>query len=568
MKRICEILLNPVFLFAMVMSCGDNPDIPDPIKPPDIDTTIIDPPIDPHNPDPNDSLKIEGAIKIIFDGEFATIENPYEDNGVAITVNGADVVVKSTWDDELTYILTGTTPDGSFKIYSDFRYELVLNGVDIIKSNDPALNIQSGKRATVTLVEGTNNRLVGGMGFISEGLGEDVKAAFFSEGQLVFNGKGSLTVISRYRHAICSDDYIRIDEGHISIPVAATDGIHANEYIEVNGGTLDITSIRDGLEAEKGYIHLNGGTIKIKTTERKGHGIKSAAGITVQTAGDIEIEVQGEASKGFNCKGDMCISQGFIHLTTSGDAIYDPEELEISSAAGIKCDGNLVIDGGNIHILSSGAGGKGINVNGMLVINDGEITAITTGDIYKYRNDDTKSKAIKSNNDLTIKGGLVYAYSAFERGMDPNGSLTIAGGTVVAIGSSSFRKGFDYGTTFTITGGTLLGIGGTASSPTANLCTQNAVVFTSAIAENTLLNIASSEDKNILTFRIPCALSKASILFGSPDLVKGARFTISSGGSVSGGTSFNGIYNEAIYTGGNPLGTFTISSTITNAGSL
>ena len=564
MKLICKILLNPFVLFAILMSCGGNPDIPVKPEPP----VIINPPIDTIKPNPSDSLVIEGAIEILYDEQTVFITNPYEEHGVEITVKGADVVVKSTTSEEVTYILSGSTQDGSLKIYSDIRYELVMNGVDIIKTNDPALNIQSGKRAKITLVEGTSNRLVGGMGFVSEGLGEDVKAAFFSEGQLVFNGTGALTVISRYRHAICSDDYIRIDDGNIIIPIAATDGIHANDYIEINGGTVDITSMSDGMEAEKGYIRLNGGTVKITTTEQKGQGIKSFAETFVQSTGDIEIDVQGEASKAFKCKGDMFISQGNIQLTMSGDAIYDMEESDISSASGIKCDGALTISGGNIYILNTGLGGKGINAGGTLTLNGGDITAITTGDIFKYRNDDTKAKAIKSDGHLIINDGMIYAYSATDRGIDPNGSLTIAGGTVFAVGGSSTRKAFDYGTTFKITGGTLLGIGGTASSPTASLCTQNAVIFTSAIAENMFLNITSSEAKNILTFRMPCNLTKASILFGSPDLENDASYTISTGGSVSVGTSFHGLFFDTTYTGGTPLGSFTVSSIITNAGSL
>ena len=564
MRPVFKILLNPFFLFAILMSCGGNNDIPEPPGPPD----IIDPPIDTIPTNPNDSLIIEGAIEIAFDAQTATITNPYEGEGVTITRNGAHVVIQSTWPEEITYILTGKTEDGSLKMYSDIRFELVMNGVDIINPNDPALNIQSGKRAKITLEEGTNNRLVGGMGFVSEGLGEDMKAAFFSEGQLVFNGAGSLTVISRYRHAICSDDYVRIDGGTIIVEVAATDGIHANDYIEVNDGTVEITSMSDGMEAEKGYIRLNGGMVKITTTGRKGHGIKSATETFVQTPGDIDIEVQGEASKGFNCKGNMCISQGNISITASGDAIYDDEEADISSAAGIKCNGALTIDGGMIHILSSGLGGKGINSGGTLTFNGGEVTAITTGQIFTYRNDDTKAKAIKSDGHLIINGGMIYAYSTTDRGIDPNGSLTIAGGTVIAIGSSSTRKAFDYGTTFKITGGTLLGIGGAASSPTTSLCTQNAVVFTSAITENTLINITSDDETGILTFRIPCTLSKASVIFGSPDLIIDTGYTISTGGSVSDGTSFHGLYDDAEYTGGTPLGTFTVTSTLTNAGSL
>jgi len=533
------LLLIPIVLCAMCISCGD----------------------DQNNPD----ILPSGDVIIEFNAQNVIISNPFEKYGVKINNNGAHVEIKSTCTDEVTYILKGTTDDGSLKVYSNVRFELIMNGVAITNPNDPALNIQSGKRVKITLAEGTSSHLKGGERFISEGKGEDVKAAIFSEGQLIFDGTGSLTVSSRYRHAICSDDFIRIDGGHIIIDMSAVDGLHANQYIEVNDGTVEINSTSDGMDAEKGPVNLKGGLIKITTTGRKGHGIKSATETVVQTKGTIEIEVRGESSKGFNCAGDMQISEGDIHIETSGDAIYDVEESNISSAVGIKCDGNLTIDGGNIVIVSSGLGGKCINVEETLTFNDGEITAITTGDMFQHGNDNTEAKAIKSNTDIVINGGLIYAFSRTHRGIDPNGSLTIAGGTVMAVASSSTQRAFDYGTTFSITGGTLLGIGGRASTPTAALCTQYAVAYIGNIVQDDLLNITSPDEKNILTCRLPCTLTRASILFGSPDLEKEATYTISSGGSVSGGTMFNNLYFDAIYSDGTPVSKFTVSSILTTA---
>ena len=536
MKSVPVLFLIAAVSFATCMSCGKNND--DDIKP------------------------LEDTVKISFMNQRVVITNPYEQKGVKITANGADVVVTSTLSDEVTYILSGSTSEGSLKIYSDTRFELKMNGVTIANSDDPALNIQSGKKATVTLVEGTVNNFVGGEKFVSEGGSEDVKAAFFSEGQLVFHGTGILTVGSLYRHAICSDDYIQIDGGNIGI-LSSSDGIHAKDYIEVNDGTIEITSGSDGMDSE-GYIHLYGGDIKITTRGTKGHGIKSATETVVRTAGDIDINVQGNASKAFNCGGNMRISEGNIHLETSGDAFYDTAESDISSAAGIKCDGNLTLDGGNVVIVSSGSGGKGINVNGTLTLNNGVVAVTATGENFNYSDSDTEAKAIKSDGDLTVNGGLIYAYSTSHHGIDSKRSLTIAGGTVVAVGSDSSKKGFDYGNTFKITGGTILGIGGTAILPTASVCTQYAIACSGNMIQDTLFNITSSTEKNILTCRIPYTLSRAAILFSSSDLEMNASYTISSGGSVSGGNSFHGLYSGATYSGGTVQSSFTVSSMVTN----
>lgn len=613
LKKIYEMLFIGIVSLSMCMSCGSDDVLGDDDD--DGPSVSIDEDVDDEfETNPNEGIDEDGTIKIVFDTQSATITNPYEGKGVSITQNGADVVVKSTLSDEVSYILSGSTTEGSLKIYSDTKFELKMNGVSIVNSDDPALNIQSGKKATITLVEGTSNRLAGGTTFVSEGGGEDMKAAFFSEGQLVFEGTGNLVVISRYRHAICSDDYVRVDGGNITVSMAAKDGIHANDYIEINGGVVDINSIGDGLESG-GYITLAGGSIAITTTGEKGHGIKSSAETTV-TSGNITIDVQGTASKAFKCGGDMLVSGGDITIVTSGDAYYDTSESDISSAAGIKCDGNLTISGGNIVITSSGSGGKGINTDGTLIVSNANITVTTTGGIFKYRNDDTAAKAIKSDGNMTINsgtivintfgqeaegmesksnmtinggnieieayddcinasksivinGGSIYCYSTTNDGVDSNGTLTITGGTIVSVGSASPEEGFDCDqNTFKITGGTLIGIGGATSTPTSSVCTQNSVIYSgSNISQNSSFNITSSAGKNVLTYVIPKSLNSITILFSSPDLENGSSYTISKGGSVSGGTSFHNLYSGSTYSGGSALSTFTISSMVTTIGS-
>ena len=467
LKKIVELFFVMAVSLSMCVSCGGSDDIlkdDDDGPSPSIDEEVDD----EFETNPNEEIDEDGAVKIVFDAQSVIVTNPYEGKGVLITQSGADVVVKSTLSDEISYILSGSTTEGSLKIYSETKFELKMNGVSIVNSNDPALNIQSGKKVTITLVDGTSNRLAGGTMFVSEGGDEDMKAAFFSEGQLVFDGTGSLVVISRYRHAICSDDYIRIDGGNIVVSVAAQDGIHAKDYIEINSGTININSIGDGIDSE-GDVTINGGTIVIKA---------------------------------------------------SGE-----------EAEGLECEMNMTINGGDIEIEAS---------------------------------DD----CINASNAIVINGGSIYCYSATNDGIDSNGTLTITGGTVVAVGSASPEEGFDCDhNTFKITGGILIGIGGTTSTPTANACTQYSLVYSgNAISQNSSFNITSSEGKNVLTYVVPKSLNNITILFSNPELENGSTYTISKGGSVTGGTNFHNLYSGATYSGGSLLSTFTISSMVTTIG--
>ncbi len=176
-----------------------------------------------------------------YTGTTATVSNPYEGNGVIFLSSSGDVVVGlRISDQEVNYILAGTTTNGSFKIYSDYKFRLTLKGVTLTNDDGPAINIQSSKRASVYLEANTVTTLTDGATYTSST--EDQKAAFFSEGQMEFAGQGSLVVTGNYGHAICSDDYISISEGSVTINKAGNDGIHVNDYFIMNGGTLNVVS--------------------------------------------------------------------------------------------------------------------------------------------------------------------------------------------------------------------------------------------------------------------------------------------------------------------------------------
>ena len=551
------------------------------------------------------------TIQIDYSNGSATVTGFV--SGVTITTNGAHVTVSSSVAG-VEYVLSGSASNGSFKAYSDKKFKHTLAGVSLTNGSGAAINIQSGKRIFVELKAGTENNLTDASAYSTID-GEDEKACFFSEGQLIFSGTGALTVTGNYKHGICSDDYVRLRSGsNLTIASAVKDGIHTNDKIIIGGGTLCVTSTSDGLECEEGFIDIRGGLLKLSTTGEKGMGLKASGDVTI-SGGLLKTEVKGAASKAIKTDGNVSLTGGQMILLTSGTALY--EDNDLSSAAGIKCDGNMIVNGVELSIKSTGAAGKGINCDGTLNIANSVLKIITTGKQYVYNRLDSSAKGIKADGNLTIdsgtiwvktpggegsegiesksiltvnggdvsvysyddcmnasksivfNGGNIYCYSSGNDGVDSNGTLTITGGTIVSIGTTSPEEGFDCDqNTFKITGGTILGIGGGTSTPTSSVCTQRTVIYGGTGSNGTLISIQGTDGAHIMSYTIPRSYSQMTLLFSSSKLASVTSYAIYTGGSVTGGTGFYGLTTGGSYTAGSQTATFTPSSMVTSVGNI
>ena len=550
----------------------------------EIAETIITDKNDDEYDDFIENSSFASSIQIAYANGSATVAGSV--SGVTVTTNGAHVTVNASVAG-VEYVLSGSTSNGSFKVYSDKNFKLTLAGVSLTNDSGAAINIQSGKRVFVEVKTETENYLADASSY-STVTGEDEKGCFFSEGQLIFSGTGALTVTGNYKHGICSDDYVRLRSGsNITVASAVKDGIHTNDKIIIGGGILKVKASGDGLDCEKGFIDIRGGLIK--------------------------ADISGDASKAVKAETDITLSGGQLILLTSGSAVY--EDNDLSSAAGIKCDGNLVMNGTTLSVKSTGAAGKGINCDGTLSIDNSTVKIITTGKQYVYNRLDSSAKGIKADGNLTINsgtiwvktpggegsegieskstltvnggdvsvysyddcmnasksivinGGNIYCYSSGNDGVDSNGTLTITGGTIVSIGTTSPEEGFDCDqNTFKITGGTILGIGGGTSTPTSSVCTQRTVIYGGSGSKGTLFSIQGSDQ--VMSYTIPRAYSQMTLLFSSSKLVSGTTYTIYTGGSVTGGTEFYGLTVGGIYTAGSQVATFTPGSMVTSVGNV
>jgi hypothetical protein len=381
-------------------------------------------------------------VYIEFQGSTVAIDNPLMGIGVDIEIEGAHVTITSTSDiPEINYICSGASNDGGLKIYSEEKFNLLLDDLSLTNPIGPAINIQSSKRAYINLLPGTENELTDGLLYnaapIVNGIEEDQKAALFSEGKLKFIGSGSLTIHGQGegRHAIRSDNELTVFEGDITVASADRDGIHADEFY-MEGGQVSVTATEDGIVGDGGAVEINCGEIVIHSTSDDVTGISSQGTLTLN-GGEISLLISGDRSKGLHCDTLISLNGGTIQGTASGNALLEGvgSGTEAAYCSMIKAQQDLLIDGVNIDIETTGEASRGISCDGNTTILSGVIAILSSGDGDTHTNSEGDDDAyhgacIKVDGDLFINGGEIDLSNTGDggKGISVDGSFTYGDG--------------------------------------------------------------------------------------------------------------------------------------------
>ena len=344
---------------------------------------------------------LPSTVNVTYNGDRVVVENPFAFDSLEVSVIGAKVTIKCRKQQEVDYMLQGASDDGCFKLYGVKKYNIYLNGLSLTNSSGSAINSQCGKRGRIFVVDGTMNRLsdVSSYTFTA---GEDEKSAFFSEGQLIFEGgDGELIVNGNYKHAICSDDYIEVRGGNITVGHAVSDALHANDSVIVLGGVLDLNAGSDGIDCD-GIVRLSGGKVMVNAAGDDVKGIKSAADILINGA-DVSVFVPGNASKGIKSSGAFTMQAGLLAVESNGNTILvdgDP-----SYATCIKSDSTVNVLGGMVTLKATGIAGRGISADVDVNVTGGSLDIMCSGESEIY---DPSAAGDDSNNNESEESYVLY----------------------------------------------------------------------------------------------------------------------------------------------------------------
>lgn len=444
-----------------------------------------------------------------------------------------------------THTLTGSY-DGMVTVDAGAEdVTLILDGAEITSTGKAAILVKKAGTVTVTLADGSVNKLTGRKGIDSAV-------------DLLLNGGGKLIVDASEGHGIASDVSITLADGDYVI-TAAKDGVHAENETDptlgnilLTGGNVSIVADGDGISAS-GTLQADAGQFLVSTgggaenaephTDDMMMGFGGGRGFfggweqpsaeeTVETTDETAVT----SSKALKSDGDMLLNEGMFTLDSSEDTLHTNANLTVSGgtyhlSAGddaVHADLALTIDGGLFQILESyeGIEAKTIDVNG------GELHVKSSDDGFNASGGTGANRnpmAAEEGVYLTISGGTVFV-DADGDGLDSNGDFTVNGGEVYVAGPTNSGNGaLDYGGTAAAHGGIVIAAGASGMAESfGQSSAQGAIMVNTGNQEAGSKVTLTDADGNVLA-EYTFDKMFSNVVITAPGITDGGTYTLTAG---------------------------------------
>mgnify|MGYP000420729858 CR=1 FL=1 len=340
------------------------------------------------------------------------------DGTFILTAEKDGIHAENADDEEKGYIYIA---DGDFTITSDGDG---MDASNIVQIEDGTFDITAGGGAANSLKTHESDMPGGGMSQnIERPDGENMpqdtttdESGTSTKGIKAGGGmylNGGTYQIDSADDSIHSNANITIADGTYTL-ATGDDGVHADDALTVNGGTITVTESYEGLEGLT--VTINDGTIDITARD---DGINTAGGTDQSGFGTF-----GDHFKGMDSADDeteettdnemwMELNGGYIHILAGGD--------------GVDSNGDLTINGGEIYIDGPSDNGNSAIDYGdrsSAYVNGGMLVAIGSSGMAEVMSDSSKQKVLMvklgeqmeaGNVVLTdSEGNVIVSYTALK----------------------------------------------------------------------------------------------------------------------------------------------------------
>lgn len=206
-----------------------------------------------------------------------------------------------------------------------------------------------------------------------------------ADGRLYING-GTFTINSA-DDSVHSNSAVTINDGAYTL-TTGDDGVHSGEAVEINGGTITISESYEGLEGLT--VTINDGDIDITSSD---DGINAAGGTEEMGFGRMGNDRTENTSTDEMW---MEINGGYIHVLAGGD--------------GIDSNGDITVNGGEVYIDGPSDNGNSAIDYGdrsACYINKGTVVAIGSSGMAEDISDDSDQQVMLVKLDSQKEAGEV-----------------------------------------------------------------------------------------------------------------------------------------------------------------
>ncbi|MCB2411935.1 carbohydrate-binding domain-containing protein [Demequina sp. TTPB684] len=493
------------------------------------------------------------------------------------------------------YRLTGTLSAG--RIVVDAQEDdvtLILDGVDVTSPDVGALLVTNADDVQIYLASGSTNTLADAEGAaVDEAAVDAPNATLYSTADLWIGGPGELIVNAVAEDGITSKDSLVLDGGDVTV-TAADDGIRGKDHLVVLSGTVTVNAGGDGLKSDDedggvdasatvGVVWMSGGSIDVTA------GADGIEGYRQVSIADAEVTVaagdDGVHTEGFMgvASGTVTVSESYEGLEAAVMVLAGGTISVVASDDGINVSGGPGVESGGGPMGGMGAGG---NANGFVpgemptrpdrpadVVPgstdsgdpalDGTGGAETGGRVPGgggAQGTGFPGAGSTDGRSLLISGGTLLI-SAGADGLDANADVTMTGGIVVTTSAAAGGgdSSVDVDGTFAIEGGSLVATGLTDQTAAPTTAGQGLLTIGlgDQVSEQTRVTVIDAKGNAVVSYVAEKSMS--SLVVSAAGITSGETYTVTTGGTVSGGTSVGTATFGGTSSGAAELGTLAAS---------
>ena len=243
---------------------------------------------------------------------------------------------------------------------------------------------------------------------------------------------------------------------------------------------------------------------------------------------DTTTDESGTSTKGIKADGDMYLKGGTYQIDSADDSIHSNANITIADGTytlatgddGVHADDALIVNGGTITVTESYEGLEGLTVT----INDGTIDITASDDGINA-----------AGEKMELNGGYIHILAGGD-GMDSNGDLTINGGEIYIDGpSDNGNSAIDYGdrSSAYVNGGTLVAIGSSGMAEGMSDSSKQKVLMVKLGEQMEAGDVVLTDSEGNVIVSYTALKSYDCVIISTAEVESGATYTLITSGTTT-----------------------------------